>query len=120
MTEDERQSAMREWGQGEGEGAPKKEKKEKDKVNQKEKEKEKEKIKEEKVSHPIDYEHQSGQQDDVEIINSGEEQKELDIDGKYKDLVAQAQKEYENLELVRGVPVSQVSSWNLISIYRIS
>jgi hypothetical protein len=103
MTEDERQAAMREWGTGEGEGAPKKEKKEKDKADKKEKEKEKDKIKETEADHPVD-----GHTGEVEILRSGEELRELDLEGKYKDLVAQTQKDYEDLELIRGVPVSQV------------
>jgi hypothetical protein len=47
---------------------------------------------------------------DGEILRSGEEQPhdEVDRDGHYKDIMLKAQREYENLELISGVPVSQV------------
>nr|XP_031862276.1 uncharacterized protein CI109_002241 [Kwoniella shandongensis]KAA5529348.1 hypothetical protein CI109_002241 [Kwoniella shandongensis] len=39
----------------------------------------------------------------------GEDGDEQDLDAKYKDLIAKQQKEYENLEEIAGVPVSQDS-----------
>lgn len=99
LTEEDRVRSIREWAQGEGEGAPKREKKEKD--DQKAKAKEKEKENEKEHEHPVD----SGA---PEVVRSGEEQKDTDLEARYKDLVAKAQKDYEDLELVQGIAVSQV------------
>lgn len=105
MTEDERQLAMREWGQGEGEGAPKKEKKEKDKTKEKEKEAAKKEVSANEMAHPVDGHVGSG---DTTEKNPGEEVKEVDLERRYKEIVASSQKDHENLETVQGVPVSQV------------
>lgn len=86
-----RRKAVDDWGKKEGEGFATPTKKEKDKD------------KERRGSNASSR--------SVEVIRSGEEQPhdEKDGDGKYKDFMAKAQQEYENLELIAGVPVSQVS-----------
>lgn len=110
LAEAERRKAVMEWGISEGEGAPAK-------VNAKKKEaqpKEKERrgsggsVNSVKSTHPID-EYANGDEGvpDHEVLRSGEEQAEANGDGVYKDLMQKAQKEYEDLELIAGVPVSQ-------------
>jgi len=101
FTPEERQKAIHDWGRKEGEGfatpATKSKGVEKDKDKDKEKERRGSNV--------------SSRSVEGEPIRSGEEQSkedEKDGDGKYKDFLAQAQQEYENLELIAGVPVSQV------------
>ena len=101
-----------EWGIAEGEGAPAK-------VNAKNLEAEQPKGKERKGStasvnsvnsvHPID-DRKTGGAPDREVLQSGKEEGVVHGDGGHQDLVQKAQKEYEDLELIAGVPVSQVSS----------
>lgn len=94
MSEEERRTALSEWGRTEGEGAPARSGVKKEK---------------EKERRGSNASARSGQEG--EVLRSGEEQPhdEVDLDGRYKDIMAKAQKEYENLELISGVPVSQVS-----------
>jgi len=99
FTPEERQKAIHDWGRKEGEGfaTPA--------TKSKGVEKDKNKDKERRGSNV------SSRSVEGEPIRSGEEQPkddEKDGDGKYKDFLAQAQQEYENLELIAGVPVSQV------------
>jgi hypothetical protein len=101
FTPEERQKAIHDWGRKEGEGfatpATKSKGVEKDKDKDKEKERRGSNV--------------SSRSVEGEPIRSGEEQPkedEKDGDGRYKDFLAQAQQEYENLELIAGVPVSQV------------
>jgi hypothetical protein len=101
FTPEERQKAIHDWGRKEGEGFATPATKARD-TKDKEKEKEKER-RGSNVSHRS--------VGDEEAVRSGEEQPredEKDGDGKYKDFLAAAQQEYENLELISGVPVSQV------------
>lgn len=101
FTPEERQKAIHDWGRKEGEGFATPATKGKDKDKEKDKEKER---------RGSNASGKSGR-DGEEVIRSGEEQPhddEKDGDGKYKDFLAAAQQEYENLELIAGVPVSQV------------
>lgn len=101
FTVEERQKAIHDWGRKEGEGfaTP---------ASKKEKEKERRGSNAStRSTHTA-----SGKGEDGEMIRSGEEQphdEEKDSAGRYKDIMAKAQQEYENLELISGVPVSQVS-----------
>lgn len=95
FTPEERQKAIHDWGRKEGEGF----------ATPATKGKDKDKEKERRGSNV------SARSVEGEPVRSGEEQPredEKDGDGKYKDFLAQAQQEYENLELIAGVPVSQV------------
>lgn len=101
-TPEERQKSIHDWGRKEGEGfatpATKKDK---------EKERRGSNASVKSVNSTNNAKHEEG-----EVIRSGEEQPhddEKDSAGKYKDIMAKAQQEYENLELISGVPVSQVS-----------
>ena len=99
FTPEERQKAIHDWGRKEGEGfaTPA--------TKSKGVEKDKDKDKERRGSNV------SARSVEGEPIRSGEEipkEDEKDGDGKYKDFLTQAQQEYENLELISGVPVSQV------------
>jgi hypothetical protein len=101
FTPEERQKAIHDWGRKEGEGFATPATKSKGVEKDKDKEKEKERRGSNVSSRSVEG----------EAIRSGEEQPkedEKDGDGKYKDFLAQAQQEYENLELIAGVPVSQV------------
>lgn len=108
FTPEERQKAIHDWGRKEGEGFAT--------PATKGKEKDKEKEKERRGSNVSARSVREGE----EVVRSGEELPngdEKDSDGNYKDFLATAQQEYENLELISGVPVSQVSSFylNLLS-----
>ncbi|RXK37136.1 hypothetical protein M231_05587 [Tremella mesenterica] len=99
-----RQLAIKEWGAAEGEGASKVKKEhgrtESTASNN-----------DERRSSSKDREKDRGVPD-AEVIRSGEEQPtegEVDGEGRYRNIMADAQKEYENLELIAGVPVSQDS-----------
>jgi len=110
IPESDRRKAVTEWGLIEGEGAPAK-------VNAKKKEAEPPKSKERRGSgasvnsvksiHPLDDQAIEGIPDREEL-RSGEEQVADNGDGGYKDLIQKAQREYENFELIAGIPVSQV------------
>jgi hypothetical protein len=92
-TPEERQKAIDDWGRKEGEGFATKSK---------------EKEKERRGSNASG---RSVGKDDGEVLRSGQEQPqgdERDSEGRYKDFMTKAQQEYENLELISGVPVSQV------------
>jgi hypothetical protein len=105
FTPEERQKAIHDWGRKEGEGFATPATKSKGVEKDKDKDKDKDKEKERRGSNV------SSRSVEGEAIRSGEEQPkedEKDGDGKYKDFLAQAQQEYENLELIAGVPVSQV------------
>lgn len=120
LTEGNRRTAVLQWGLEEGEGAPAKvnaKKEAQTKEKEKEKEKEKSKEKERRDSglraqplspiHPID-EHTNGLPELEALRSGGEQTQEESADGGYKDLMQKVQKEYEDLELIAGVPVSQV------------
>lgn len=110
-TPEERQKSIHDWGRKEGEGfatPPIKKDKEKDK----DKERRGSNASVRSVDRNVGSASGSGKVEDGEMIRSGEEQphdEEKDSAGKYKDIMAKAQLEYENLELISGVPVSQVS-----------
>jgi hypothetical protein len=103
LTAEERQKAIHDWGTKEGEGFATPASKPKDK------EKEKERRGSNASGRSVNV---NGKDEDKgEVIRSGEEQPhvdEKDGDGRYKDFMKEAQQEYENLELISGVPVSQV------------
>lgn len=91
MTPEARGKAVEDWGKKEGEGFATPTKQDKDKGKDKERR------------------GSSASTKSVEVVRSGEEQPQDEKgDGKYKDFMAKAQQEYENLELISGVPVSQV------------
>ena len=109
---------MKDWGLTEGEGAPAKVK-----VNAKEKEKGPDtaggSVSTNSVSpaHPIDdnvgpHGEMNGNKagPHEEVLRSGVELPSTDEDGRYKDVMQKAQREYEDLELIAGVPVSQVGA----------
>ncbi|WWC73239.1 uncharacterized protein I206_107205 [Kwoniella pini CBS 10737] len=116
--ENERRKIIREWGHSEGEGAP-----------ARTKAKEKDKAKRNSVasthsetsanSHPLDDKvkerRKNGDVPDTEHLRSGEEQtmaEESSLDNaeqKYKDIVRKVQSDYDNCEVIQGVPVSQDS-----------
>jgi hypothetical protein len=87
--DNERKRIISEWGLAEGEGAPK--------------------SKDAKGKRRASVSSVGSGREEVqeEIFNSGEEQKEHP--SQYKDFIAKLQKDYEDLELIAGVPVSQVS-----------
>lgn len=82
LSDTQRSTAIREWGQGEGEGAKKKAEPTPD-------------------VHPVD-----AKVKEDEVVRSGQEQTN-DPDCRYKDLLNKLHKT-ENLEKLQGVPVSQV------------
>jgi hypothetical protein len=98
MTEEERRQAVTDWGATEGEGAPKL------KDRAKDKDKDKDKAKRRGSNASVD----SGKDEmpDHEVLRSGEEQKEAP--SLYKDFLTRLQRDYDDLELIAGVPVSQV------------
>ncbi|WVQ64180.1 uncharacterized protein L199_002342 [Kwoniella botswanensis] len=122
LSDDERRKVIREWGSMEGEGAP---------ARTKKKEKEKDKARRESVtsvhsvgstsSHPLDdkvkekEKKSNGDVPDKEHIRSGEEQSRAEeeysdsTDQKYKEVISKVQREYDDYEVIRGVPVSQDS-----------
>ncbi|KAK8843436.1 hypothetical protein IAR55_007093 [Kwoniella newhampshirensis] len=127
--DEERTKMIREWGSTEGEGAPArtaKVNKHKDKDKEVIKEKEKDRRESVASSHSIDNDRSATTEEEhdnkvtgkippVEGLvepktnGVGEEDEVEDLDTRYKDLIAKQQKEYENLELIAGVPVSQDS-----------
>ncbi|WWC91359.1 uncharacterized protein L201_006302 [Kwoniella dendrophila CBS 6074] len=122
MSDDERRKIIKEWGSLEGEGAPAR-------TKNKEKEKEKDKARRasiasthsatSSISHPLDDKvkdkKSNGSMPEQEHIKSGQEQNKLedepanDIEKKYKEIMGSVQKEYDNYELIKGIPVSQDS-----------
>ncbi|WVW79053.1 hypothetical protein I302_101016 [Kwoniella bestiolae CBS 10118] len=125
LSDDEKRKIIREWGSYEGEGAPARTKKK----EKKDKDKDKDKARRESVtsvhsvasasSHPLDdkvkEKRGNGDVPDQEHIRSGEEQSRVDeepldnLEQKYKELMGKGQREYEDFELIQGVPVSQDS-----------
>ena len=109
LTPEARRKAIEDWGKKEGEGFATVTKKEKEKVKDNDKDKE-------RRGSNASTRSVNTQKDDSEMVKSGEEQPvdDKDRDMKYKDFMVNAQQEYENLELISGVPVSQVSlsSWS--------
>jgi hypothetical protein len=120
LDENERKNAVEEWGSTEGEGAPARNKvkdaKEKEKETNAEKEKEKNKPKNVLSSQLRPGEVQDrleGKLPETEEVVSGQEQVrpeegENGKDTKYREIIRKLQKDTD-LELVQGVPVSQVS-----------
>jgi hypothetical protein len=123
LTEEERRTAVAEWGASEGEGAPKAAKGAKDKEDKdKGKDKEREKEKERRASKSI---HSSGLRDgevqdrldgklpDKEEVFSGQEQAKAGEEdpqtAKYKEIIRKIQHSTD-LEEIQGIPVSQVSN----------
>lgn len=111
LTPEARRKAIEEWGKKEGEGFATAT------ITKKEKPKEIDKDKERRGSNASARSvNTQRERDDTETVKSGEEQPEDDKDKhtRYKDFMVNAQQEYENLELISGVPVSQVSlnSWS--------
>ena len=107
LTPEERQKAILDWGTKEGEGFATPASKPKDK----DKEKDKERRGSNASTRSVNGNGNGSVKDEGEVIRSGEEQPhgdEKDGDGRYKDFMKEAQQEYENLELISGVPVSQV------------
>lgn len=105
MSRDDRARVIKDWGAGEGEGAPKDRKNggpsdRRASINS---------TKSNGERHPVDAIPTEQEQPGMEVIQSGEEQSR-DSESEYRDIVARAQREHEDLELVSGVPVSQVSS----------
>ncbi|ORX38900.1 DDHD domain-domain-containing protein [Kockovaella imperatae] len=102
---EERTKAISDWGRNEGEGSPGKVE-EKAKAVEKEAAEHKERKRRQSVASSVD-EHQG-----IEHVYSGEEQrgaKEKEDEKSYQAVMAKAQKDYEDLELISGVPVSQDS-----------
>ena len=99
LSPEARRKAIDDWGKKEGEGFATVTKKEKENVKDKE-----------RRGSNASGRSVNTQKDETEMIRSGEEQPhdEKDSHGKYKDFMLKAQHEYENLELISGVPVSQV------------
>ena len=96
LPEQARRIAINEWGLGDGEGTT---------TAQKKKERP-------RSDSGASSTKGAGGMVDGEVIRSGEEQPkvdETDREGRYRDIMTEAQREYENLELIAGVPVSQVS-----------
>ena len=96
LPEQARRIAINEWGLGDGEGTT---------TAQKKKERS-------RSDSGASSTKGAGGMVDGEVIRSGEEQPkvdETDREGRYRDIMTEAQREYENLELIAGVPVSQVS-----------
>lgn len=110
MTPSARQKAIDEWGKKEGEGfatPPNK----KDKLDKQDKGRRGSDASVRSTQSQTATSQQDRDKDKGEVVRSGEEQPhddEKDGDGRYKDFMAKAQQEYENLELISGVPVSQV------------
>ena len=108
MSGEDRQKIVAEWGAGEGEGAP-------PKVSLKGKEKDEKSAKvKDKENGERDPSPRSVTPPVKEVVRSGleqpkDEQDEENAEGRYRDIMAKAQKDYEDLELIAGVPVSQVS-----------
>jgi hypothetical protein len=105
MSRDDRARVVKDWGAGEGEGAPKDRKNggpsdRRSSINS---------TKSNGERHPVDAIPTEEDRPGTEVIQSGEEQTR-DSGSEYRDIVARAQREHEDLELVSGVPVSQVSS----------
>ncbi|RSH95396.1 hypothetical protein EHS25_000483 [Saitozyma podzolica] len=102
MSRDDRARVVKDWGAGEGEGAPKDRKNggpsdRRSSINS---------TKSNGERHPVDAIPTEEDRPGTEVIQSGEEQTR-DSGSEYRDIVARAQREHEDLELVSGVPVSQ-------------
>ena len=124
ISEADRRKAVFEWGNTEGEGAP-------TKVNEKEQEKEFESKGKERRGSGASDSFKGDDHNVAEHANRGVPVEEAshaaeglaqmkgDGHGTYQDLMQKAQKEYEQLELIAGIPVSQVSLTALTSnMYR--
>lgn len=107
MEDEERRQAVREWGASEGEGAPKPKPPPAPKTDKTTK------PRSSSLSNKEREERKEGKVPEKEEIMSGQEQavpEEQDkVTAKYKEFMANITKDYDKLETVVGVPVSQVS-----------
>lgn len=120
-----RRRAIAEWGQTEGEGAPTKVKKDKDKGGEGREGRDtagstapldiegSTSIREPTHAHPIEEQLHDDKDEKAkpvkEVLRSGEELADVETkDDKYRDYMLKQQRDYEDLELVVGVPVSEV------------
>ena len=110
ISEAERRKAVTEWGITEGEGAPAKviEKKKEKETGPKDKERRGSGGSTSSEDHII-ADHLNRGQPDEDALHAAEALAKEDGHGAYQDLMQKAQKEYEQLELIAGIPVSQVS-----------
>ncbi|WVQ81546.1 hypothetical protein IAT38_003670 [Cryptococcus sp. DSM 104549] len=123
MTDEERRKVIEEWGKLDGEGAPAaSKKKEKEKAKEKEKEAADKgrrasvvsntSLNNESTTHPVDEKVKSERANSTTSTSddaAGAEEAVDESDRKYKDILMKLQHDYEDLESVLGVPVSQDS-----------